>query len=74
LKIGPHLPKLLSNIKWLTFLSHCIGLYVHKGLRLLYTDKHYLLTYLLKQISRMTLVSLNILCHIVSLTPFVGLQ
>jgi len=51
---------------------------VHKGLRMLYADKHYLLTYLLtyllKQISRMTLVSLNILCHIVSLTPFVGLQ
>jgi len=22
LKIGPHLPKLLSNIKWLTFLEH----------------------------------------------------
>ena len=22
LKIGPHLPKLLSNIKWLTFIEH----------------------------------------------------
>jgi len=22
LKIGPHLPNLLSNIKWLTFLEH----------------------------------------------------
>jgi len=24
LKIGPHLPKLLSNIKWLTFLRHSV--------------------------------------------------
>jgi len=24
LKIGPHLPKLLSNIKWLTFLGHSV--------------------------------------------------
>ena len=24
LKIGPHLPKLLSNIKWYTFLGHSV--------------------------------------------------
>jgi len=24
LKIGPHLPKLLSNIKWVTFLRHSV--------------------------------------------------
>jgi len=24
LKIGPRLPKLLSNIKWLTFLERCV--------------------------------------------------
>jgi len=24
MKIGPHLPKLLTNIKWLTFLRQCI--------------------------------------------------
>jgi len=26
LKIGPHLPKLLTNIKWLTFLRHSVYL------------------------------------------------
>ena len=30
LKIGPHLPKLLSNIKWLTFLEHGV-LFVNHG-------------------------------------------
>jgi len=29
LKIGPHLTKLLSNRKWLTFLRQCISWLVH---------------------------------------------
>jgi len=30
LKIDVHLPKLLSNIKWLTFLEHGVYKYIHR--------------------------------------------